>query len=73
MGKENLVSIVTEPPPPKSIELITHEVVHTEPVEPIPTPWVSKNHPSDLIIGNLSARVKIRRQLVEEISSVCLA
>ncbi|PQQ01367.1 hypothetical protein Pyn_33253 [Prunus yedoensis var. nudiflora] len=67
--KENPMLVVNEPPSSKSIELITHEGVHTEPVEPIPAPWVSKNHPSDLIIGNPHARVKTRRQLVEETSS----
>ncbi|PQQ03676.1 hypothetical protein Pyn_40612 [Prunus yedoensis var. nudiflora] len=52
MEKENPVSVVNEPPPPKPIEPISHEVVHTEPVEPSPAPWVGRNHPSDVILGD---------------------
>ncbi|CAL9005347.1 unnamed protein product [Prunus brigantina] len=53
------VSAFTELPLSKSTVPISHEVVHTEPVEPSPAPWVNRNHPSDVVLDRIIAQVYV--------------
>ncbi|CAL9007230.1 unnamed protein product [Prunus brigantina] len=66
MEKDNPVSVVTELPLSKSTVPISHKVVHTEPVEPSPAPWVNRNHPSDVVLGNCCTQLMWMKQMLRD-------